>query len=275
MPDTWKAGLNQLPYPKEIRASFKKFRDEVMKINVRERMAELDAQPFSNFTATYAPEVRQWWDSFGPSNWGASTELSSAFVGLSNVQDLVRGGDGKRVILPGGLGCITHKLVEVLRPKYKDRMLDNTAVVAVAQEEDSVRVTYFRDGKITTVAAKLVLMCAPMLIASRIVMGLPAEQKAAMRRYRYAPYPVVNLIFDKPVYNRGYDTCAPEIPSPISSSPTGPFATLPATSKNTTFSPSTPRSAPNSALPCSLKKPANPLPPASSLIFRSCARSSM
>ncbi len=30
-----------------------------------------------------------------------------------------------------------------------------------------------------------------------------------MQRMRYAPYPVVNLIFDKPVYNRGYDTWCP------------------------------------------------------------------
>jgi hypothetical protein len=30
-----------------------------------------------------------------------------------------------------------------------------------------------------------------------------------MRRTRYAPYPVVNLIFDKPVYNRGYDNWCP------------------------------------------------------------------
>ncbi|OLC90299.1 MAG: hypothetical protein DMG35_07155 [Acidobacteria bacterium] len=209
VPDTWKTGLNQLPYPKEIRASFKKFRDDLMKINVRERMAELDAQPFSNFTAAYTPEVQQWWDGFGPSNWGATTELSSALVGLSNVQDLITGGDGKRVILPGGLGCITHKLVEVLQPKYKDRMLDKAVVVAVVPEEDSIRVTYFEEGKIASVVPKLVLMCAPMLIASRIVMGLPAEQKAAMRCYRYAPYPVVNLIFDKPVYNRGYDTWCP------------------------------------------------------------------
>ncbi len=209
VPDTWKTGLDQLPYSKEIRASFKKFRDDVMKINVRERMTELDAQPFSNFTAAYASEVRQWWNGFGPSNWGATTERSSALVGLSNVQDLITGGDGKRVILPGGLGCITHKLVQVLQPRYKDRMLDNAVVVAVAPEEDSIRVTYFQEGKIASVVARLVLMCAPMLIASRIVTGLPSEQKAAMRRYRYAPYPVVNLIFDKPVYNRGYDTWCP------------------------------------------------------------------
>ena len=209
VPDTWKTGIDQLPYPKEVRESFKKFRDDMMKLNIPKQMAELDAQPFTNFTGGYAPEVQQWWDGFGPSNWGATTENSSAFVGLANVQNLIGGGDSTRVILPGGLGCITHKLVEVLQPKYKERLLDDVAVVAVVQEKDSVRVTYLHEGKLITVAAKAVLMCTPKHIASRIVMGLPYEQKTAMRRFRYAPYPVVNVIFDKPVYNRGYDSWCP------------------------------------------------------------------
>jgi spermidine dehydrogenase len=209
VPDTWKTGIEQLPYPKEVRESFKKFRDDIMKIKVHEKMAELDAQPFSNFTSAYALEVQQWWDGFGPSNWGATTEESSAYVGLANVQDLISGGDAKRAILPGGLGCITHKLVEVLQPKYKECMLDNAAVVAAVQAKDAVRVTYLHDGKLITVSAKAVLMCTPKHITSRIVMGLPSEQKAAMRRYRYAPYPVVNIVFDKPVYNRGYDNWCP------------------------------------------------------------------
>jgi monoamine oxidase len=209
VPDTWKTGLDQLPYPTAVRASFKKFRDDVMKINLRKKIAELDAQPFSNYTSAYAPEVRQWWDAYGPSNWGATTGLSSALVGLGGAQDLITGGDSRRAILPGGLGCVTHKLVEVLQPKYRERMLENAAVISVVQEEDSVRVTYSREGKILAATAKIVLICAPMLIASRIVMGLPSEQQAAMRRYRYAPYPVVNLIFDKPIYNRGYDTWCP------------------------------------------------------------------
>jgi len=209
IPDTWKTGLDQLPYPKEVRESFKRFRDDMMKIKIREKMAELDTQPFSNFTAAYAPEVQQWWDGFGPSNWGATTEESSAYVGLANVQDLISGGDAKRAILPGGLGCITQKLVEVLQPKYKERMLDNAAVVAALQDKDAVRVTCLHEGKLTTVSAKAVLMCTPKHITSRIVMGLPSEQKTAMRRCRYAPYPVVNVIFDKPVYNRGYDNWCP------------------------------------------------------------------
>jgi protoporphyrinogen oxidase len=209
VPDTWKTGLSQLPYPKEVIASFKKFREDVMKISIRERMAEFDAEPFSKYTAAYAPEVQQWWDAFGPSNWGATTEDTSAFVGLDNAQDLITGGDGKRVILPGGLGCITQKLVEVLQPKYKERLLDNATVIAVVQDQDAVRVTYYHAEKLVTVAAKAVLMCAPKHITSRIVMGLPSGQKAAMRRTRYLPYPVVNVIFDKPVYNRGYDTWCP------------------------------------------------------------------
>jgi monoamine oxidase len=209
VPDTWKTGLDQLPYPKEVRESFKKFRDDIMKIKIREKLAELDAQPFTNFTGAYAREVQQWWDGFGPSNWGATTEESSAYVGLANAQDLINGGDSKRVILPGGLGCITHKLVQVLQPKYKDRMLDDAAVIAVVQQKDLVRVTYLHEGRLITVAAKAVLMCTPKHITSRIVMGLPYEQKAAMRRFRYAPYPVVNVIFDKPVYNRGYDNWCP------------------------------------------------------------------
>lgn len=209
VPDTWKTGISQLPYPKDVRASFQKFRDDVLKMKVSQRLRELDALPFSNFTSAYAREVQQWWDIFGPSNWGAATHDTSAYVGLSNAKDLFTGGDAKRAILPGGLGCITHKLVEILEPHYKDRMLANATVVAVVPDKDAVSIMYLREGKLAAVSAKAVLMCTPKQITSRIVQNLPAEQKAAMQRTRYAPYPVVNLIFDKPVYNRGYDNWCP------------------------------------------------------------------
>ncbi|HTQ60862.1 MAG TPA: FAD-dependent oxidoreductase [Candidatus Solibacter sp.] len=209
VPDTWNTGITQLPYSKNVVASFQRFRDDVLKMKVSERLAELDALPFSNFTAGYAPEVRQWWDAFGPSNWGAATKDTSAYVGLYNAQDMFTGGNAKRVILPGGLGCITHKLVEVLQLKYRERMLGGATVVGVAHEKDAVNVTWLRQGKLTTVSATAVLICAPKQITSRIVRDLPAGQQAAMRRTRYAPYPVINIIFDKPVYNRGYDTWCP------------------------------------------------------------------
>jgi len=125
------------------------------------------------------------------------------------MQGIARAKEDPRVILPGGLGCITHKLVEVLQPKYKDRMVGNATVVAVVQDKDSVRVTYLRDDALTTVSAKAAVICVPKMIASRTVIDLPSPQKAAMHRIRYIPYPVINMIFDKPVYNRAYDTWAP------------------------------------------------------------------
>src|SRR5437867_5881990 len=39
--DTWKTGLEHLPYSKEVVASFRKFREELRKINVTDRAAEL------------------------------------------------------------------------------------------------------------------------------------------------------------------------------------------------------------------------------------------
>jgi Flavin containing amine oxidoreductase len=208
-PDIWRSGLDHLPYSKETIASFKKFRDAVMKMEFRKNMQELDSEPFSKYTGEYAPEVGKLWDAYGPSNWGAFTEDTSAFIGLMDARYLIEGLDDQRVILPGGLGCITHKLVEVLRTQYAERLVSDATVVSVIQDGDGVRVTYVQGDKVTTIAAKVVIMCTAKYITSRVVAGLPNEQKQAMRRMRYAPYPMINMMFDKPIYRRGYDNWCP------------------------------------------------------------------
>jgi protoporphyrinogen/coproporphyrinogen III oxidase len=208
-PDIWRTGIDDLPYPKEVVASFKKYRDAVMKIDIKKNMLELDQEPFTKYLAPYAPEVARLWDAYGGSNWGAFSEDTSALIGIADSQFCIQGLDDQRVILPGGLGCITHKLVEVLKPQYGERMLSDATVVAVVPDKDEVRVTYAQGDKVTTVAAKVVLMCTAKYITSRMVAGLPNEQKQAMRRTRYAPYPIINMIFDKPVYRKGYDNWCP------------------------------------------------------------------
>jgi protoporphyrinogen/coproporphyrinogen III oxidase len=208
-PDIWRTGINDLPYPKDVIASFKKYRDDMMKIDFKKNAAQLDNEPFTKYLEPYAPEVKKLWDAYGPSNWGAVSEDTSALIGIADTQYLINGEDDKRVILPGGLGCITHKLVEVLKPHYGERMLGGVTVVAVVPDKDEVRVTYVEGDKITTVAAKAVLMCTAKNITSRIVAGLPNEQKQAMRRMRYAPYPMINIVFDKPIYRKGYDNWCP------------------------------------------------------------------
>jgi protoporphyrinogen/coproporphyrinogen III oxidase len=208
-PDIWRTGINDLPYSKEVVASFKKYRDDIMKIDIKKNAEALDQEPFTKYLAPYAPEITKLWDAYGPSNWGAIPEDTSALIGIADTQYLIQGLDDQRVILPGGLGCITHKLVETLKPRHGERMLSDATVVSVVPDKDEVRVTYAQNDKITTVAAKVVLMCTAKYITSRLVAGLPNEQKQAMRRMRYAPYPMINMIFDKPIYRKGYDNWCP------------------------------------------------------------------
>jgi protoporphyrinogen/coproporphyrinogen III oxidase len=208
-PDTWRSGLPHLPYSKETIASFKKFSEDILKIDPHKQMLELDSKPFTEITGKYAPEITKWWDAYGLSNWGAVTEDTSAYIGVSDAHYLLKGEDSIRVILPGGLGCISHKLVEIMKPKYGERMLGGATVVAVVPDANDVRVTYIQGDKLTTVSAKVVLMCAPKFITSRLVAGLPDDQKQAMRRMRYAPIPMINMIFDKRIYDKGYDNWCP------------------------------------------------------------------
>jgi protoporphyrinogen oxidase len=64
-------------------------------------------------------------------------------------------------------------------------------------------------GELKTVAAKTVVMACPKFITRRLVQGLSEKQSDAMHQIRYIPYVVVNLIFDKPVFNKSYDTWCP------------------------------------------------------------------
>ena len=115
-PDTWRSGLLQLPYSKETVASFKKFTEDIMKLDPHKDMLELDSKPFTDITRAYAPEITKWWDAYGPSNWGALTEDTTAFIGVVDAQYFIKGEDSTRVIVPGGLGSLSHKLVEVMKP---------------------------------------------------------------------------------------------------------------------------------------------------------------
>jgi len=210
VPDTWGDGLNKLPYPPITRDSFKKFKKEMMNIDVAQRGAALINVPFSDFLKLYPREIKQWWDTFGPSNWGATSDESPAALAIGEFQDIVgQSRADNRYTWPGGLGAITKRLAETLQPKLADRMQTSATTVAVVPAKDDVQVTYIAGGDLKTVSAKAVIMAAPKFITRRIVEGIPEKQSEAMKQIRYAPYCVVNLIFDKPVFNLGYDTWCP------------------------------------------------------------------
>lgn len=210
VPDTWGEGIDKLPYSPAIREEFKRFRKDMLAIDLKKRYTELFNVPFSDFTKGYPIEVKQWWDNYGPSNWGAATDDTAAAIGIYEMQSIA--GENRkddRYTWPGGLGAITKKLADFLQPKFPERLQADATIVAVVPQKHSVNVTYMQDGHLKTVSARTVIMATPKFITRRIVEGLPAQQRDAMGKIRYIPYPVVNLIFDKPVFNKGYDTWCP------------------------------------------------------------------
>ena len=210
VPDTWGEGIDKLAYSSAIRESFKKFRAQLLAIDIKKRATELFDVPFSDFFKGYPNEVKDWWDGYGPSNWGADTGQTAAAIGIYEMHAIA--GENRtddRYTWPGGLGAITKKLADILQPHYSSQMRSGATIVAVVPEKSAVNVTYMHDGQLKTVSAKTVIMATPKFITSRIVEGLPQAQSEAMRNMHYIPYPVVNLIFDKPVFIKGYDTWCP------------------------------------------------------------------
>ena len=210
IPDTWGTGLDKLPYSSSVREAFKKFKKEGLAIDLNKRANELYKLPFSDLLKGYPEELKLWWDTYGPSNYGAQTDEAAAAVGVIELQAMVaESPHDDRFTWPGGLGAMTNRLVELLSSKSAERMQEGATTVAVVPDKDEVRVTYMQATELKTVAAKAVIMAAPKFITRRIVDGLPEKQRDAMHQIRYIPYAVVNLIFDKPVFNKGYDTWCP------------------------------------------------------------------
>jgi monoamine oxidase len=208
--DTWGEGVEQIPYPAAVRESFKKFRTEMLAIDYDKRETELYNLPATDLLKGYAPEIQSWWDGYGASSWGARCEDSPAAAIVSQLQwsaGAKRRDD--RYTWPGGLGALSKYLSEMLQGKFADRMQTNATIVAVVTEKNQVNVTYLQGTELKTVAAKAVIMATPKFITRRIVDGIPEKQDDAMQQMRYIPYALVNLIFAKEIYRRGYDNWCP------------------------------------------------------------------
>jgi monoamine oxidase len=213
VPHAWRDGLSRLPYAQTVRDSFVKFKRDMLKVDLMKRAVEFDAMPLTDMLKSYAPELKAWWDDYGPSNWGATAADTSALVGLGDFQDFAGDEPDDRVTFPGGLGAISRKLAARLHETHRNHMLDSATTVAVEQGKSDVTVTYIHEGEVKAVTAKAVIMATPKFITRRLVAGLPQAQQDAMHQMRYAPYCVVNLIYNfdpnKPVFAGAYDTWCP------------------------------------------------------------------
>ncbi len=213
-PEFWKDGIEKSNYPDAAKKNFRKFFTDMKALNVDKMSdadrAKLDATAFSDLIEPYGPEVKAWFDNFGPNNWGAVTEDTSGLIG-AEVVEWVGGLEENRYTWPGGLGRVSVALEEALMKTSKDKIQRNATVIQIEQKDGKVLVTYSHDDVLKTVAAKAAVMACPKFIGKHLIKGLDQEHADAMDEMRYQPYLLVNLCYNSVVYNGSYDT---NIPAP-------------------------------------------------------------
>ncbi len=213
VPDFWGEGLGKSPYPDRVKKSFARFVADMKALDAVKHASKLDDMVFADLLKPYEPELKQWFDNFGPNNWGADTENSSALIGATSL-DWGGGVDQERFTWPGGMGRISLALEQAIEKAVPGRLHKSATVVQVEQAGGKPTVSFFQDGELKTVTARAVVIACPKFIAKRIVKGLDREHAEAMAQLRYQPYLVVNICSREVIYNGSYDTNIPA-PSPI------------------------------------------------------------
>lgn len=213
IPQFWTGGFWKSPYPESVKKNFAKFLADMKALDTEKNAEKLDAMSFAELLRPYGPELKLWFDNFGPNNWGADTENTSALIGAESAR-WGGGVDPNRFTWPGGLGRISLALEEAIEKGGGGRLRKNATVVRVRQEGSKVHVSYFDHEELKTVAARAAVIACPKFIAKRIIQGLDQEHFRAMDAMRYQPYLVVNVCSSEVLYNGSYDTNIPA-PSPI------------------------------------------------------------
>ena len=145
IPDTWGSGLDRLPYPASVREAFKKFKKEILAIDLEKRAQEFYNMRFSDFLKGYPEELKQWWDAYGASNYGARCDDAATGVAVLELQSMAaESTQDDRYTWPGGLGAMTRKLSEILRPQLAEQMISGATTVGVVPEKSGMQVTYLR-----------------------------------------------------------------------------------------------------------------------------------
>ena len=145
VPDFWDEGLWKSPYPLKVKKRFAKFLADMKELNAESHAEKLDSITFAELLAPYGPEVKRWFDNFGPNNWGADTENTSALIGATSM-NWGGGLDQKRYTWSGGLGRISLALERAIERRAPGRLTRGATVIQVDASGSKPTVTYLQDG---------------------------------------------------------------------------------------------------------------------------------
>jgi oxygen-dependent protoporphyrinogen oxidase len=194
--------IEQLPYPDDVKRGMRRFCAELGKLDLKKDLKKLDRMSMGDLLQGHSAPLKDYWDAFGLSNWGADAASTSASCG---VEAALEWPVSKRFSFEGGLGIASRKIIDHIPEAQRGRLLTGASAYRVRRDGKRVLVMFRRDGQDICVSAKAVIMAAPKFITRLLVEDLPPKQMEATGLMRYAPYLVHNLCFDRVVYNQAYD----------------------------------------------------------------------
>jgi oxygen-dependent protoporphyrinogen oxidase len=197
-------GLLRMPIPWRVKRDVARFYLwDMPRIDVEARKDELDRIPASEVIAKYSPEFRDWYEKLAKPY--PRTTDASAYYAIKSAQEQDYAGSAGIASLPGGLGLINHTLAQKIEAGHPSRMLTNAFAYRVRHDsEGRALVSYWHDGRATTVRARAAIINAEANIATRILEDIPAELKTAMEGMRRFSYPTFHFCSREPIYQRGY-----------------------------------------------------------------------
>jgi monoamine oxidase len=223
IPDFYQNGFDKLPYDETVRAEFFRFRDSCDEIAGRLRPAlraffdskpvadpaareEVQALETMNFETwlqdnAYPAEVIEWCDAYCPTDGSAYPRDMSALAGVTSMAGL--GNYDGSATFPGGLAAMAEALESGVRAQGANRIRTGTFVTSVVNTADGrhVDVTYVQAGIAHTIRCKACIWGGQKHIAAYVVQDMPEEQKEAIGKMRYNDICVMNMCFDRRIYD--------------------------------------------------------------------------
>ncbi len=223
IPDFYKTGFDKLPFDEETRKAFYRFRETCKKADTRlspgirslfrgEPVADpalraeieaLDAKTFEQWLVegNFPAEVMDWCNAYCPTDASAYPRDMSALSGVLSMSD-IGDFDGSSTF-PGGLAKMAEVLEAGVRAQGANRIRNGAFVVSVANTPDgrNVDVTYLQAGILHTIRCKTCIWGGQKHIAKYVVKDMPAEQKEAISNMRYNDICVMNMCFDRRIYD--------------------------------------------------------------------------
>jgi len=223
IPDFYQTGFDVLPFDEATRAEFYRFRDAcddaagrlgaaldslyngepISDLSLRDEVYKLEKITFEQWLRdnNYPREVLEWCDVYCPTDASTYPRNMSAITGLVSMSNL--GNYDGSATFPGGLAPMAEALAAGVRSQGANRIRTGTFVVSVKNTSDgkNVDVSYLQANKLHTIRCKTCIWAGQKHIASYVVKDMPEEQKAAIGKMSYNDISVMNLCFDRRIYD--------------------------------------------------------------------------